>query len=158
MQKTDKYKELCERLDKLFEDVKKYATAEVTVCAATKTVSAEVINLAAEHGLTDIGENRVQELLEKYMALASNVVSPENNTEYPESIRKSGALQALYDNTGANEQLAQKLHAAILKSRQDHFRNNPVKENRIKKELFKILNDADEVERLFKIVIEQDEY
>ena len=50
------------------------------------------------------------------------------------------------------------LHAAILKSRQDHFRNNPVKENRIKKELFKILNDADEVERLFKIVIEQDEY
>ena len=69
MQKTDKYKELCERLDKLFEDVKKYATAEVTVCAATKTVSAEVINLAAEHGLTDIGENRVQELLEKYPGL-----------------------------------------------------------------------------------------
>jgi pyridoxal phosphate enzyme (YggS family) len=66
LQKTDKYKELYERLDKLFEDVKKYATADVTVCAATKTVSAEVINRAAEHGLTDIGENRVQELLEKY--------------------------------------------------------------------------------------------
>ena len=35
--------------------------------AATKTVPAEVINYAAsELGLTDIGENRVQELLDKY--------------------------------------------------------------------------------------------
>ena len=35
--------------------------------AATKTVPVEVINFAAaELGLTDIGENRVQELLEKY--------------------------------------------------------------------------------------------
>jgi pyridoxal phosphate enzyme (YggS family) len=38
--------------------------------AATKHVSAEVINAAIAHcGLTDIGENRVQELLEKYDAL-----------------------------------------------------------------------------------------
>ncbi|MBR1966806.1 MAG: HsdR family type I site-specific deoxyribonuclease [Lentisphaeria bacterium] len=104
------------------------------------------------------GVKSYKELLDKYIALASNVATPENNATYPDAIRKSGALQALYDNTGADEQLALKLHAAILKSRQDHFRNNPVKENRIKKELFKILNDADEVERLFKIVIEQDEY
>lgn len=35
--------------------------------AATKTVTPERINYAIEHlGLTDIGENRVQELLEKY--------------------------------------------------------------------------------------------
>ena len=35
--------------------------------AATKTVPVEVINFAAsELGLTDIGENRVQELTEKY--------------------------------------------------------------------------------------------
>ncbi len=38
--------------------------------AATKTVPVEVINYAAEHfGLTDIGENRVQELLAKYDSL-----------------------------------------------------------------------------------------
>lgn len=38
--------------------------------AATKTVPVEVINYAAEHfGLTDIGENRVQELMEKYDSL-----------------------------------------------------------------------------------------
>ena len=42
----------------------------VTLLAATKTVSAEVINHAAENlGLTVIGENKVQELLEKYPLL-----------------------------------------------------------------------------------------
>lgn len=40
-----------------------------TLIAATKTVPVEVINYAAEQlGLTDIGENRVQELLDKYEA------------------------------------------------------------------------------------------
>lgn len=43
---------------------------EVVLLAATKTVSAEKINYAIEHlGLDCIGENRVQELLEKYDAL-----------------------------------------------------------------------------------------
>ena len=42
----------------------------VTLLAATKTVDAQTINAAArECGLTHIGENRVQELLEKYDAL-----------------------------------------------------------------------------------------
>ena len=40
-----------------------------TVMAATKTVSPEVINYAISCGLTDIGENRVQELTAKYDAL-----------------------------------------------------------------------------------------
>ncbi len=44
--------------------------SDVTLLAATKTVSADIINLAlSESGLRDIGENRVQELLEKYDAL-----------------------------------------------------------------------------------------
>lgn len=39
----------------------------VTLLAATKTVDAEVINYAIDNlGLTDIGENKVQELLSKY--------------------------------------------------------------------------------------------
>lgn len=40
---------------------------EVTLLAATKTVSAETVNLAIkEEGLRYIGENKVQELVEKY--------------------------------------------------------------------------------------------
>lgn len=63
--------ELCAR----FADVRaKIAAASggraVTMLAATKTVSAEKINYAIDHlGLDCIGENRVQELLEKYDAL-----------------------------------------------------------------------------------------
>ena len=42
---------------------------EVTLLLATKYASAEEINAAAEYGIRDIGENRVQQLLEKYDAL-----------------------------------------------------------------------------------------
>ena len=40
--------------------------SDVTLLAATKTVDAETINFAIANGITCIGENRVQELLEKY--------------------------------------------------------------------------------------------
>ena len=47
-----------------------------TLMAATKTVPVEVINYAiTECGLTDIGENRVQELLSKYDALEKDKVN-----------------------------------------------------------------------------------
>lgn len=39
---------------------------DITFVAATKTVPAEFINFAISLGLSDIGENRVQELMEKY--------------------------------------------------------------------------------------------
>ncbi|MBQ9922811.1 MAG: YggS family pyridoxal phosphate-dependent enzyme [Clostridia bacterium] len=39
---------------------------DVTLLAATKTQSAELINHAISCGITHIGENRVQELLDKY--------------------------------------------------------------------------------------------
>ena len=42
---------------------------DVTLLAATKTVDAETINFAISCGIKCIGENRVQELLEKYDAV-----------------------------------------------------------------------------------------
>lgn len=39
---------------------------EITLLAATKTVSVEVINHAIDAGINCIGENRVQELMDKY--------------------------------------------------------------------------------------------
>ena len=39
---------------------------KVTLLAATKTVDVDTINFAIDNGITCIGENRVQELLEKY--------------------------------------------------------------------------------------------
>ena len=39
---------------------------DVLLVAVTKTRTAEEINVAIQHGVTDIGENKVQEILEKY--------------------------------------------------------------------------------------------
>jgi len=39
---------------------------DVLLCAVTKTRSAEEINEAIRAGITDIGENRVQEIMDKY--------------------------------------------------------------------------------------------
>ncbi len=64
-----------EGLTASFEDVRARLTAaaggrEITLLAATKTVPADCINYAIDRlGLADVGENRVQELLEKYDAL-----------------------------------------------------------------------------------------
>ena len=39
--------------------------SEITLMAVTKTVSPELINLAVDHGVSVLGENRVQEYLSK---------------------------------------------------------------------------------------------
>ncbi len=44
--------------------------SDVLLCAVTKTHTAEEINEAVAAGVTDIGENRVQEILEKYEKVA----------------------------------------------------------------------------------------
>ena len=40
--------------------------SEILLCAVTKTHSPDMINEAIDAGVTDIGENRVQEILDKY--------------------------------------------------------------------------------------------
>ncbi len=49
---------------------------EITIVAVTKGRSAEEIKEALESGLADIGENRIQEALLKYNALASGTQRP----------------------------------------------------------------------------------
>lgn len=46
---------------------------EVTILAVTKTIDANRINEAVSLGLTDLGENRVQELLSKYDEVKGDV-------------------------------------------------------------------------------------
>ena len=99
-----------------------------------------------------------KELLEKYIELAKNVEQPEHNDSYPETIKNSKALQAIYDNVGEDEQLALRLHDAVMKSKMSGFRGDSIKENKIKKALFVILNDEAEAERVFRLVEKQEEY
>ena len=99
-----------------------------------------------------------KKLLDEYIKLAKNVEHPEQNEDYPETIRHSKAMQALYDNVGKDEALAIKLHKAVMDSKMSGFRGDSIKERRIKRALFAILNDDAEVERLFKIIERQEEY
>lgn len=98
------------------------------------------------------------ELLSKYAELAKNVKTPQDNPHYPESIRPSGALRAFYDYFGEDADLAKNLHNAVLSSKQDSFRNDHVKEQKIKRALYGVLRDEKQVEEAFKLVIAQDEY
>ncbi len=61
-------KEKISEIKKRIDAVKKEngLTQEVTIVAASKMVSAEKLNLLKECGITVCGENRVQELLEKF--------------------------------------------------------------------------------------------
>ncbi len=133
-----------------------------------KVVQKIVINPAYYSKMSEVLEQLIldrkrgviayKQLLAHYLELAKNVSTPEENERYPESIRKSGAMRAFYDNCGEDEQLAIRLHKAVMTSKMDGFRNNPTKENRIKRGLYQIFKDEDMVERLYKIVVEQEEY
>lgn len=133
-----------------------------------KVVQKIVINPAYYSKMSEVLEQLIldrkrgvityKQLLAHYLELAKNISTPEENERYPETICKSGAMRALYDNCGEDEQLAIRLHKAVMTSKMDGFRNNPTKENRIKRALYQILKDDDMVERLYKIVVEQEEY
>jgi type I restriction enzyme R subunit len=99
-----------------------------------------------------------EKMLEKYVEAVKNIENPENNPRYPENIRHSEALRALYDNCGEDEELSIAIDKAVRESKLADFRHNEFKERRIKQAMYSILKDKGEVERVYNIVVEQGEY
>lgn len=108
-----------------------------------------------------------QEYLQKIIELSKNIVHPENNQNYPEQIKQSRAMMAFYDNLGQNVDYCISLHEAVMDAVSDGFRGNLVKERQIKRAILRVvtyytklagLEEQEEVERIFQIVKEQDEY
>jgi type I restriction enzyme R subunit len=98
-----------------------------------------------------------EEYLKKIADIAIKVQSG-NNGVNPDSI-KTSAMRALYNNLGQNTELAIALHNKILSVRSDNWRDNDgPRERNVKRAMYEILQDADEVERLFTIVKKQFEY
>ena len=64
----------------------------------------------------------------------------------------------IYNNLGKNKALAIAVHEAVIKYRPDGWRDNDAKEKVIKGGLYEVLQDVEEVERIFPIVKEQGEY
>ncbi len=104
-----------------------------------------------------------KENAEKYEAYLQKIadlagrLNRERQNDQPESLN-TGAKRALYNNLEQNEPLALQIDAAVLVSKSDGWRGHQAKENQIKEAIWKIVNDQDEVERIFAIVAQQHDY
>ena len=97
-----------------------------------------------------------EEYLKKIAELAKQANTGQSD-DTPEVINSPGK-RALYNNLEKNEDLVFKLDETLKSKSPADWRGNKAKENVVKRELFQILNNVDEVERIFNIVKEQVEY
>jgi len=100
-----------------------------------------------------------QEYLKRIVELAKMVKNPSNSQHYPGSINTK-AKQALYDNTGKNEELAIKLDQTIKGSKSDDWLGHKIKERQIKNAIYPLLVDLteEEINGIFDIIKNQNEY
>ena len=97
-----------------------------------------------------------EEYLKKIDELAKRTTNLARD-DVPSEIQ-SNAQRSLYRNLGKNEKLAISIDKAIYSSRHADWRGNPPSEILIKQAIFKLLKDKNEVERIFQIVKQQNEY
>lgn len=96
---------------------------------------------------------KYKEYLQKIAELASKVVTAQPD-DTPKTLNTQ-AKRALYNNLGKNEALVLQVNDVVMDSKQDGWRGNQAKENQIKQAIFEIVNDVEEVERIFAIVKQQ---
>lgn len=94
--------------------------------------------------------------LKKIAQLAKKV--NEGKKDNVPKILTTQSQRALYNNLSNDVDLAMACDEAVQYSKQDNFRGDLVKERNIKKALYNVLNDEDEVERIFQIIVNQKEY
>lgn len=93
----------------------------------------------------------------KRIAELVNQIDAGTSSGTPKSLDTKGK-RALYDNLGQEERLALKIDKTVKTIRPDGWRGVHVKEQIIKSGLLEILQDEAEVERVFCIITEQQEY
>lgn len=97
-----------------------------------------------------------EQYLKKVAELAKKVAAGKEDST-PDALDTS-AKRALWNNLDKDEALAIKIDTAIMVSKSDGWRGNSAKENLIKQGIYKVLDDIDEVERIFEIAKQQSEY
>ncbi len=102
-----------------------------------------------------------EQYLNEVVKLTKKVAKPDQTT-YPQNINTS-ARRALYDNLQQNETLAAELDDAIKYTRKDAWRDNKFKKKEVRLIIEEVLRTngivtPDEVERIFEIVKNQQEY
>lgn len=108
--------------------------------------------------IAELREKKIsyEEYLRKMADLTSKVTNAQRD-DMPASI-KSPAQRALFNNLNKNEELALQVDAAVRRVKQVDFRGDERKENLIKYEIYQILKDEKETERIFAIIKAQYEY
>jgi type I restriction enzyme R subunit len=94
--------------------------------------------------------------LQKMADLASKVMNTQR-ADIPKAIQ-TPAQRALFHNLSNNETLALQCDEAIKYNKLADWKGDERKELVLKEALYKVLNDVDEVERLFLIIKQQNEY
>ena len=94
--------------------------------------------------------------LKKIAELAKQVQAGQAD-DTPEKINTPGR-RALFNNLGQDESLAIQVDDAVKKTRPDGWRGVQAREQVVKAALYGVLQDVDEVERIFLIVKQQREY
>lgn len=97
-----------------------------------------------------------EEYLQKMADLASKVMNTQR-ADIPKEIQ-TPAQRALFHNLSNNVTLALECDEAIKYNKLADWRGDEKKELVLKAALYKVLNDVDEVERLFPIIKQQSEY
>jgi type I restriction enzyme R subunit len=97
-----------------------------------------------------------EEYLKKIAELAKNV-NMGRKSDTPDGL-KTNAQRALYNNLNQNEELAIKLDKKIKEDKPHNWKGNDAKELVVKKAMYEVLQDVNEVNRLFAIVKQQGDY
>lgn len=98
-----------------------------------------------------------EEYLKQIVELCRKVTNPSESSSYPTSL-DTNAKRALYDNLNKNEELALQLYQTIRQTKKDGWRGSIIKEREVKNAIRRYLSDEGEVERIFEIVRNQNDY
>lgn len=122
----------------------------------------EKMSILLDELITDRKQNSIKYkyYLKQIIELVKKVKNTGETIEYPEAIN-SNAKRSLFDNLDGNEKLALSLHKNIMKSKQDDWRGNRMKEKKVKIAIEKVLSNyekEEDLEDIFRLVVNQDEY
>ena len=103
-----------------------------------------------------IGAIEYENYLKKIAALAKKV-NDRKSVDLPKGVTTNAQI-AIYNNLNKDQNLAIKVDEAVRNTKKADFRGNPQKENEIKAAIYRILPIKEEVERIFLIIKQQNEY
>lgn len=142
--------------EKIENNIRRKIVDQINVNPAYYNKMSEILNQLIEERKNGLIEYK--KLLERYIELAKKVNSSAASEDCPVSVKGSAAKRAIYDNCGGDEKLTNRIYDAVISSMQADFRNSPVKINKIKRALSEILQNDDEVDRIYELISKQSEF